>query len=529
MFAESEDWLETYLDFRHSGERYGDFAVAFRHACANAAFDRYVLSYRLHGLLARMPSLVVGGLDAFDQDYYQTRYGQSLGGHRSPKYLAWAANIALTASSFLFTLAWILIRMKPLAPRPLHFGLACDYVAHPTNAFVWEEIGKSADDILIVFRSALPHREMPADVVGRHHVVATEGWFSVLDGLRAMARTVADHGRLLHHAGSLPMDFFRRIIALCYRRIMYRALFNRFECDYFWGRDDYNPEHALRSVELRRKGGVSFGFMHGIPSIAAIVHQLRHLDFDTYYVHGRHLSERYYRDRWPETMRVVPIGSSGLSRSELKKLAAPGPRTGVACFLSITFQIAETIDAIRTLAAEFPDRIFYINFKDKDQDEPTFGSPVSAFLGEGIKNVVRHTGRSYDLFFLCDTVFSNGTTLAAEAIQLSLKSYVFDFFPDAWKSLPYRDFPGVCISSVESAIALMRSEQPFPREKWAEFIEMSGIVPWDTIRQDMNLPAKDGPLAHLALQPTTMGQSECRSTSAPHYPEANKPCPFALS
>lgn len=499
IFAESEAWLEDRLGFQFSDERFGEFAVAFRHACANAAFDRFALAHAVHGIGKRVPDLSVGGLDCFDRGYAQHRYGHAPGSPAVPDWTYWVANALLAGLACLKTMAWIARRIKA-APLPAQrFRLACDYMEHPTNPFLWSELADLPDEVLVVFRSQ--PGGIPAEVVGRHHAAATDGWFSMADGVRAFTRTLADHLHLLRHAGHLPSDFFRRIIALGYRRIMYRALFNRFECAYFWGRDDYNPEHALRSVELRRKGGVSMGMMHGIPSIAAIVHQWRHLDFDVYYVHGRHLPARYYRDRWPASMRVVPIGSSGMSREEMKRLAVPESRTGVACFLSVTFQIAETIEAIRILAEAFPERTFFINFKGKDLDEPTFGPPITALLESGVKNVVRHPGRSYELFFVCDTVLSDGTTLAAEAIQFGLRSYVFDFFPEQWKSFPYRDFPGACVDSAASVITLMRSNQAFPRHKWAAFIEMSGLIPWDVIRQDMNLPAKDGPLLELAVQP----------------------------
>lgn len=499
VFAESETWLDASFDFPNSTARFGDLAVAYRHICANVAFTRYFLAHRIHGLRRHLPSAAVLGLDRLDQTYFQFRYGRELGRSALPTGLSWVSNAILTVLTLLFTLGWIISRLKVSPPPAKPFLLASDYIDHWTNTVLWGEVSDKPDDILVVFRSKTAQRECPPDVTGRPQVVATDGWFSIQDGLSALAATMADHLRLFRHAGHFPPDFFRKIIALGYRRMMYRALFNRFHCAYFWGRDDYNPEHAVRSVELRRKNGVSLGIMHGIPSIAAIVHQWRHLDFDIYYVHGRHMVHRYYADRWPETMKVVPIGSFGMSRAELHRLAEGASGTGIACFLSVTFQIAKTVEAIKAIARAFPERIFYVNFKRKDLQEPEFERGMADLFGSGIENLVEHDGRSYDLFFLCDTILSEGSTLAAEAIQFGLRSYVFDFFPEQWKSLPYRDFPGVCVATAEDVIAQLRSDTPFPRQVWAEFIEMNGVIPWDAIRRDMRLPVKEGLLVPLSI------------------------------
>ena len=117
-----------------------------------------------------------------------------------------------------------------------------------------------------------------------------------------------------------------------------------------------------------------------------------------------------------------------------------------------------------------------------------------SFLANAPKNVVYHTGRSYELFFCCRTVLSEGSTLAAEAIQFGLESYIFDLAPDRWKVMDYRNFPTICVQSSAAVIKYMKGVDAgtytYPRKAFTPLIEMNGRIPWDIIREDMGLPPK---------------------------------------
>src|SRR5581483_5631899 len=125
--------------------------------------------------------------------------------------------------------------------------------------------------------------------------------------------------------------------------------FAKYRFRHFWGRDEYNPEHMMRSVELRRIGGVSIGIMHGIPSICTVLHHIRHLDFDRFYVIGRDLYERVYRSTWPAAMQVRAIGSHGASR-RMMRLLAETPARDISCFLSPCFHQDRIISAVAGIA-----------------------------------------------------------------------------------------------------------------------------------------------------------------------------------
>ena len=503
-FAEMEPWMEERLAFERSADRFGAYGVAYRHACSNAAYSRYEMGYRIKDTLDHCGDSPVTGCDAFDAAFQRERFGCSSPQLRHRVRLDRLINGVLTLVGLAFSLGWVASRTRLLLPPPTTCRLASDYVEHHTNAYLWDEISDHPHDVLLVFRSEAERKAYAdsATTLDLPGVAATDGLFTLKGGLAAMGMLVVDSLIILRHGGGLPTDFFRRLIALPFRRVMYRGLFNRFRCLYFWGRDDYNSEHALRSVELRRAGGVPLGLMHGISSIADIIHQFRHIDFDIYYVHGRYLYERHYREKWPEKMRVRTIGSFGLSRQGFHRLADEARGEGVACFLSRSYQAEHTFAAILEVARAFPNRTFYVNVKSKELEALVYGPKLKNFLENLPDNVVHHSGRSYDLFYCCRTALTEGSTLAAEAVQFGLDTYVFDLEPAGWKVMIYREFPGICVGSAAEAIERMKSIEAgtwvYPRRAFASLIDMGGRIPWDVIREDMGLKPREGSLVPMS-------------------------------
>ena len=92
-----------------------------------------------------------------------------------------------------------------------------------------------------------------------------------------------DQTRIFCRFGGHSPSLYRRLVTLVHWRIVFRALFNRFELKNFLARDDYNGEHVIRTGELRRIGVRSLGIGHGLPTTNRISPVFRYLDFDLYY------------------------------------------------------------------------------------------------------------------------------------------------------------------------------------------------------------------------------------------------------
>ncbi len=507
VFGESEIWLEKRLCFSESENWFGDYAIAYRHVCSSAAFERYSLAYLIYGILKANRNNQIKGLDDFDIDFLNYRFKEISLTPQYPSKITPISNVFLLILATMYTIFSIFIRIRIPFRLQASFHLGSDFVQHPTNSFLWEEVSDRKDDVLVVFRSHADQKIYKNKINGRPYTTSTDGYFSFKGGLLASANVLKAFIQIFCNARKLPSDFLRRLISLPYRCAMYRGLFNRFHCNYFWGRDDYNPEHSLRSVELRKKNAVSLGYMHGIPSIAPVVHQLRHLDFDIYHTAGNHHAEKYYKKWWPKHMIICPIGSLGVSRKHFLCLMQGPQEKNVACFLSVSQHVEDILLTIDTAARAFPTRTFYIHWKYKAMDNMYFKKSIQKFLIIFPPNVecwpemVELDDRrgelddtAYDLIAKCDTVLSTGSTLAAEGIQFGRNSFVLDYNPRIWKSSVYRDFPGVCIKKPEDLIARLteidNNSWKFPKKQWKEFIDISGDNPWDKIRKNLGLDPK---------------------------------------
>ena len=500
-FAEMEPWLERRLEFDRSDELFGEYGLAYRHACSEVAYRRYELGYKINDVLTHTDRSAVIGIDDFDDAFRQERFGDLSTRLHKRIFFSNLINITLTLVTLAYSLGWVAWRTRLILPAPKSFRLGSDFHFNSRNSStlsLWDEVSTGPQDVLVVHRSkSLQKAYADSDLQGRPCVAVTDGLFSLKGGVIAMSELVADSLKILRHGHHHPTAFFYQVIVHPFKRMVFRGLFNRYHFDYFWAKDDYNSEHVMRSIELRRANGISLGWMHGIPSTAIIVHQTRYIDFDIYYIHGRYLYESYWREKWPKDMQVRVVGSLGLPREDLRRLADASKGNDVACFVSPSFQADETFAAIQEIARAFPKRTFYVNFKPKEINVPgEYGPKLKNFLDNLPDNVVRHVGHSYDLFFSCRTVLSEGSTLGAEAVQFGLESYIFDFAPDRWKALPYRDFPDICVHSAAETIDRMRSVEAgtwaYPRQAFEPLIDMSGRIPWDVIREDMGLPSKDG-------------------------------------
>ncbi len=506
-FIEAEPWINGYFGFEDSDKRFGRYAIPYRHAICNAVFQRFSAAFLINGIgeANPEPGTRVSGLDEIDLAYFQNRFGagaplslvKTLRLHRVLNLFHFAAVVA-------YSTLWIASKIRLFPPPPEPIFLGSDFVGGTHDRILWDEIADADHPVLVVTRNRAMAGEYADKLAGQRHVNVTDGWFSPFSAAKAFWEMLTDGIRLFRLGSALPGDFYHRLAVLPHRRAVYKALFNRFRFQYFWGRDDYNTDHIIRSQELRKTGGVSMGIMHGLPSICKVMHQFRHIDFDIYYVHGRYQAERYYQAKWPAHMKVRAIGSFGASRGELERLKEPRPKN-IACFLSPSFHQVKVMEALETLARAFPDRKVFINIKAPKYITGDFADALENLIGRGPDNLIIDDRRSYELLFQCRYVVNESSTLTAEAIQFGLYGFAFDL-DSRVKSHYYRRFPEICLNSGEEAAERIRDIEAgrwdYPRHLLGSLIEMSGRVPWDVIREDLGLPPRHpGPLEHLAFVP----------------------------
>ena len=506
-FVEAEPWLNDYFRFDEADDRYGRYGTAYRHNCCNAIFQRFATVFLVNGICEEPPDPDVRfvGLDAVDLAYYQDRFKQPVPFPvvHQPRIDGWI-NALRSLAVLGYSILWIArkIRFAPPPPEPIFLG--SDFVGARHDLNLWPEIADEDHEIVIVCRNREMAREYSDALKGYRHCCVDDGWHTPGSALASLWETARDVFNIFRQGRSLPSDFFRGLSALPYKCSVYRALFNRFHFRNFWSRDDYNTEHIIRSQELRKLGGISFGIMHGISSICEIAHQLRHIDFDTYYVFGRDLYDRVYSKTWPAHMRVRDIGSFGMARDEFERLKQPRPNN-IACFCSPSFHQDQILENIEAIARALPDRTVFINIKGDKYLTGSFGEALSQLMDRAPDNLVIDKRRSYELLFECQYVVNESSTLTAEAIQFGLCSFILDI-DERFKNHYYRRYPDICVRSagetVERIRAIEEGRWDYPRHLMGELINMSGRIPWDEIRKDMGLePRRSEPLSHLAFGP----------------------------
>lgn len=500
-FAENEAWMDHRFGFDDSDARFGRDALAYRHVLCMDAFSRY---WRGAAVRTALIEGKVAGLDGVDADLARRQGGDGAKIIDTCRLAERLLGGVIFLLACLRCWAWIVAHIRLSVPSPRPFFLASDYLGGDRDLLLWRELCDDTSQTLVVFREKATIGDYGGMVTGWPQAMPTDGVFSLKDGLRILAEAARDYWRLYRGACALPPDMVRSLMTIPWKRAVYRAFFNRYRPRFYWGRDDYNVDHILRSQELRAVGGVSIGIMHGLPNIVTVSHQIRYVDFDVYYTHGTALYQERYKSRWPHGMTVRPVGSVGLSRDELAALAQPVP-LDVAFILGPSFHQDQVIQAVGDLARAFPDRTIWINTKTSYRSRGSFGQAFQSILDLNLPNIREFQGRTYDLFYRTTYWISESSTLVAEAVQFGRVGLCID--PDArFKYLFYRRYPWLMVRDgadlVQRIHDLESGQAVYPRAQAHDMIRMDGLDCWDIIRADLGLPPRDcQPAAHLAFAP----------------------------
>jgi hypothetical protein len=204
-------------------------------------------------------------------------------------------------------------------------------------------------------------------------------------------------------------------------------------------------------------------------------------------MHGIDQYINVYGKYWPQWMNVKGVGSM-FSNPEQQDLIKKSDGKDVAIIIAPSFHQNIIFETIRKLAIIFPDLIFWILTKPKHRTEGEFGKKYQNLINAGLSNVKEYIEDVYNLLPQCKYVFSESSTLIAEAVYFDRIALCYD--PDPlFKFLYYRKFPEIIYKDIDDLISKIKetkNKQFFYTDKNLELLTYKGDKhPWKIIKDDM--------------------------------------------
>ena len=487
MFPTTEPWAEDHLRYARWPLDWAPYGLAFRQLAV-----KYLAGYFVPADLVRLTRERFGGaaieIVGGNRDFlaFLDRSCGDLGVCARPAIEPrWAVNAVIFLAVSVIALVWLTLRLRFRrgAEEPVFLGV--DYHGRLEDIRIIDDIVGVDAGVVFVYRNASVSNGPQPIGPSRRTASVADGRFDIADGRRALGIVLGDGWRIFRLGGGYSPRFYFELAKMPLRRLAFFGLCRRFRFANFWSRDDYNFEHILRTHELRWAGARSLGINHGLPTPEIFQPSWRYIDFDFYYVFGRHLYETYYRDTWSSSMAVRAIGTTGVSRTQL---ATPRvARKPDFVFYSVVLNGAETLAAAFDVARAFPDRKMLVKIKETRREDG-LANDLIAMCDSAPANVEVTMRDSYELMYEAEYALTGSSTVAVEAIQMGMKTFVLDLLPRD-RPFYYRDFPGICVRSADEAAARIRAidrhEACYPWDQLDQLVDLSGQNPYDAIRADM--------------------------------------------
>jgi len=484
--------IETQMERRYGFDRLdaslsSTYAMAARHVVCSETHRLLNRVTRVRWLAERAPENARWiGLDRETLHFYETYFEAPL--RSACPARDWPARIAARAlgrAVLMRALAWSArrLRRKEIPEHP--FALAFDFLPDKRFQAILAEAAP-ADQVLLVFRNRALRDQAHASTVWRSFrgLIRNEGWIPLERAASWIGALLADSRALGQAFSAHPPAMRLAAGRLAVRRLENRALCARVPLAAFLARDDYNADHIVRTHVLRECGIRALGINHGLPVPSIREALWRYVDFDTYFVFGRDLYERYYRSTWAKAMTVVPTGSLGPRRVADPK--APG--RDIVVFLTPLINGANVYDWAVQLARRFPDRTVTVKHKRSSPDRIYKGYGYSQAVDIPF-NLIDSGEDSYDLIARCGYAVSTpNSTISAECLYYGLPTFVWD----GGATLPvsyYRDFEDLCVKDLTSVIQwiddLESGRRRYPFDRFERLIARSAKGPGALIGEEL--------------------------------------------
>lgn len=471
----------------------GDYESIFRHATSSRIkiLLEKMVEIRTCEADMRKKGIRLKGVPYDLYDLYRVIYGEPPATvDPSARVGRWFLNLVISAAVVAKGIAIVArsFGRRPSGAKPIPLG--ADLADQIVREF-FAQIAHDPKEIAFVFRSRSMAKFIdPATHARYRHLTLNDGalsWRQAWDGLGLL---LADTAMLFRELSALSPWLYFPVVRQVAKRLEFRAFFNRHRFLYFMARDEYNTDHITRSQELRRAGARSFGILHGMSTGPTICPHIRYLDYDVLYVFGKH-QHNAYADTWPKQMIVKTTGAYRLTREQLARERRPHGRD----IIVFGNQISDPPGYIRIAAAivrSFPDRTIYLKLKYPRErlgaDHHDAYLDQFAPLPENVRIVY---GPPYELFQKSGYSFSALSTVVGEALQMGLISFFIDAYQPE-QDILFRDFPDLCVISAEAAVERILATESgrwtYPRERFADLIDLSDRNIFDEIRGDLGLP-----------------------------------------
>jgi hypothetical protein len=491
MFRHTEAWGEAYLNFDRWPSDWAPYSMAFRQIASKYWGPYYVAADLLHRMRMRNPDTpfhVIGAHRDFTAFYTAYFGARDFKGAPALEFRR-IANLLICVGSTIGAIIWCLCRTRLKIPTAERIFLGVDYHGRQADLQIISDIVDVDDNVLFVYRNSKLARTLVPPGPGVRMASVDDGRIGLRELLGFLLGILRDGYRVFALAGRYASPLYYELAKMPQRHCMFAALCQRYAFDRFWGRDDYNFDHIIRTHEIRAAGGRSFGINHGLPTPEIINPSWRYIDFDLYYVFGSHLYEKYYAKTWAAGMQVRAIGTMGLSRTMIER-RQPARQNTIVYFSAATYGEETLLVALETARA-LPHREFLIKIKNSRRADGRADKQIE-MCADSPANVTITERDTYELLLEAEYALAGCTTVVAEAVQLGAKTFVLDRLP---KSLPfyYRDFAEICVRSGTEAAdrikAIDEGTEEYPWESLNALVDRSGRNPYDTIREDMGLPA----------------------------------------
>lgn len=492
LYPRHEREIAAYLRFDRV--ELGEYETIFKHAAFTRVMRHLVKFSQLEGAISDLEGgrVQLKGIPYDFCDLYAVVYGRPLNiareaGRASRRTFNAFLSLVVVATAILRTA--VTIRLGTTKGRRVALGADFAQEGRVRNFFM--QIVEDPDEILFVLRNRKIRDTLAPDRLTRYrHVSLNEGRFTPRQAISAAKLAIQDTAVLFRKLSWLPPHVFFAVAKQIDKRIQFRAFFDRFPMAGFLARDEYNTDHITRTQELRRAGILSLGISHGMATGPGVYPHNRYLDYDIFYVFGAE-QHRRYAATWPKRMTVKPVGGYSLDRTQIARLGIKRTRDIVIFANQVTDPPAH-VRITAEIARAFPDRAVFVKLKyDRDKVGGDVFDGYLRALGDLPPNVKVVCMPPYELLMSAGYAISGLSTVVAEAVQMGLASFFVDVYR-ADQDIFFRAFPELCVSSAPDAIDRIRrienGEWTYPRNRFADLVDLSGRIVFDQIRADLALP-----------------------------------------
>lgn len=399
--------------------------------------------------------------------------------HRAPNIVL---NLLITILLWFRCATFVLIKTRFRRCRPERIALLADYLGDPADLPVYQSFGPQ--NTVLVPRT--PDRDPSRFPATRDLRCATwaDGRFSLSGAWLAFCEVTLSLAKLAAQHIAKPSPLYRQLALLRKSWVQITALSNRFNPEVFWGRDPYNPEHILRREIFSRHGTINASINHAVPNMCKLQPHWRYVSYDRFYVFGRYVHQRYYKDTWSSSMKVVPVGTHAMTRAEWDDSEGAKPNA-IGFFTAHSVGHPQVVATIRAVAERFPERKIYVQVREKHAYR---ADEFIRACTENCANIEIVLNRPYSIFNKISYAFSDPSTIIIEAVQRKIFTFFLDVFEDQRECL-FRDFPLLPVHDPREAIRRIEEIEGGKRYDFtqlSELADMSGKYFLDILLDDLN-------------------------------------------